>query len=499
MKRKIFITILLSALASLRPYAVLAQTPPIPDIIITELQTSNKTANQEFIELYNTTDYDIDFADIAHQGKNVWKLQFFSSTKVIVNNFAWDPKTSGLTTVSLTRIDGTPVVIAAHSYFLISSAGYSPGDVEPDFTYSSGHMSDIGGGLQLVSASGTSTSQIITPKDHLGWFKPTTTQMLPSGFYITPAAQGSLQRTAVEDTYVTDSNQLTAFVNEEVISPKEAWVFPVEEPELQVVNEPDVGIAELVVVSAEEPAETTQMLPIYITELLPNPSSPQSDDKDEYIELFNPNDEIINLSGYSLQAGLKFSYNYTFQEATINPLSYLYLTSGNTSLSLANSAGQARLLDASGQVLSQTDAYDSAPEGQAWALKGESWQWTTVPTAGTENVISAPSIRTIAQPKLALPKKAVPKATSSKKVIPPKSKATSVKAAKTAKAAPAPKPSATLGKVPPAALHKSILVGVGTLAVVYGLYEYRTDMANKLYQFRRNRTARRENRQAPQG
>ncbi len=499
MKRIILATSVLTVSILLWSHPVMVLGEPIPGVLITELQTSNKTAGEEFIELYNNTDYDIDFADTIHQGKNIWKLQFFSSTKVTANGFAWEPKTSGLTTVSLTRTDNTPVTIAAHSYFLISTAGYSPGDIEPDFTYSSGHMSDTGGGIQLVSVSGTSTAQVITAQDHLGWFNPTISQALPTDFYLTPSALGSLQRLTVNDSYI-DSDQLISFVASSEISPKEAWVLPVEQDSepLAVDTSDNTDTSELMVESVEQASEISNLLPIQITELLPNPASPQTDDKNEYIELFNPNDQVVSLNGYSLQAGLKFSYSYTLQDTVINPQSYLVLTSENTNLSLANSAGQARLLDTSGQVVSQTEAYELAPDGQAWAVAGGIWQWTATPTIAAENVMSSPAVKSIAQPK-AIAKNTAVKAVAAKKVVASKPKTTASKAKKTPKVSVASKASGALGKVPPAALHKSILVGVGTLAVVYGLYEYRTDMANKLYQFRRNRATRRENRQAAQG
>ena len=101
--RRIFITIniiiLLSCIANASHASALSSTP---DVIITELQTSSSvSAGEEFIELYNNTDHDIDFADTAHQGKDIWKIQFFSSTKVVIPAFNWDPKSAGLITVAL--------------------------------------------------------------------------------------------------------------------------------------------------------------------------------------------------------------------------------------------------------------------------------------------------------------------------------------------------------------------------------------------------------------
>jgi uncharacterized membrane protein len=477
-----------------------ATTLPLPDVFITELQTKNDTASQEFVELYNNTDTDIDFGDTANQGQRIWKLQFFSSTKVITAGFNWDPKTSGLTTISLARADGLPNIIAAHSYFLVASApggvAYAPGGVDPDTTYASGHMSDTGGGVQLVDVTGTSSKPVFTVHDNLGWYKPTPAIPLPVGFQLTPLAAGSLQRKVdVNESYLDDTSQLQDYVGSPSISPKESWSapvqpepvpdpLPVEPPETpatepdNTVNTPETPPSNLV----QTPAQ-----PIQISELLPNPAAPDTDSNHEFIELFNPNDEDIDLTGYSLQTGTTFSHSFTIENQTVPAHGYLVFTSGLSSLTLANTGGQARLLNAAGQVVASTDAYSDAAAGEAWAFSGKAWLWTTTLTPNLANVFTLPQAEATKPTPVA--KTAAKKSATKPAAKTPKT--AKVAGAKVVKPNTAPVSGASSVTPPEVAqLHPTALASVAMLAIGYGAYEYKQDIANRIRKFRSNRAAR---------
>jgi len=227
--------------------------------------------------------------------------------------------------------------------------------------------------------------------------------------------------------------------------------------------------------------------PLSITELLPNPDAPQTDENDEFIELYNPNTEPVVLDGYKVQTGSNYTYSFTIDSQTIPAGGYLVLTSGGTGLTLANTAGRARLLDPSGAVISETDPYEDAGEGDAWALIDGKWQWTSSPTEGSANVLTA----VLSGSSSTAAKKTTAKTTASK---PKATKASAVKSTKTTK------PTSTGSsqennstKIP--ALHPAVLVGAAVLAVVYAVYEYRQDAANWIYKLKRNRATRRAGRQ----
>lgn len=220
----------------------------------------------------------------------------------------------------------------------------------------------------------------------------------------------------------------------------------------------------------------TNYLQIFINELFPNPEAPQSDSNDEFAELFNPNKVTVSLKGYQLQTGSTYAYKFTFTTQIIEPSGYLFITSGKTNLSLANSSGQARLLDPTKAVISETTIYEKAPAGQAWAFINDIWQWTDSPTPGALNRFTPPPVKS---------KKTSTKKTSSKS----SKKSTTKKAAATRASYVEPD---ELDEIPP--LHPVILVGVTAIAVIYAGYEYRQDAANKIHQFKEYRIARSKNR-----
>ena len=219
-----------------------------------------------------------------------------------------------------------------------------------------------------------------------------------------------------------------------------------------------------------------------INELFPNPAEPQTDSEDEFIELYNSNDVAFDLTGFKLQTGTTTLHNYTFTAGTsLAPKSFTAFYSIDTNLSLGNSGGQARLLDPAGNVISQSDVYAKAPDGQSWALANGNWYFTTTPTVSGANVINQPlSVKTLSVGSAtAATKKAA--TTASKTIATPKVKAASTSSSNS------PGSSAIKNASP---LHPLVLAGVGLGAVAYAAYEYRNDLQNRLYQFRRYRAAR---------
>jgi len=211
-----------------------------------------------------------------------------------------------------------------------------------------------------------------------------------------------------------------------------------------------------------------------ITELLPNPTGTGNDATDEFIELYNANTSVFDLSGFTLQTGTTTKHSYAFPSGTTLPAkSFTAFNSADTGLSLSNSGGAADLLDPFAKVLSQTTAYSVAKDGQAWALADGSWQWTTQPTPGAANVIMQSAPTNIAGKTTSSSTKGAVKGSATK------SSSTVGSAAAAPGASTAP-------------IHPLLLAAIATLAVGYGIYEYRQDIGNKIHQFRTNRTARRK-------
>jgi hypothetical protein len=151
-------------------------------------------------------------------------------------------------------------------------------------------------------------------------------------------------------------------------------------------------------------------------------------------------------------------------------------------LSLSNGGGLVQLLDPSGNVLDQSDNYSTAKDGYAWVNAGGAWQWTIKPTPGAVNIlVSPPALKTSVK---------AAKTTAASSKAGSKSKTTTKKIKTTAAKSTQPANNFTTASSNATQVHPAVLAGIGAAALLYAIYEYRHDLANTIYKFRRNRKAR---------
>lgn len=213
-----------------------------------------------------------------------------------------------------------------------------------------------------------------------------------------------------------------------------------------------------------------------LSELLPNPRGAGNDTTDEFIELYNPNAQPFDLTGFTLLTGLTTTHSYVFPAGTVLPATgFQAFYSEETKLSLSNTASQVTLLDPFGNVLSTAEPYNKAKDGLSWSSAKGKWYWTTQATPGASNVIEQPAAKQAAQAK-------------KKK---PTFKAAGVVGAKTTKLAAGPESSGFEEGRQGTTIHFGTLALVAAGALLYGAYEYRRDIANRLSQFRSKLGARR--------
>lgn len=228
-----------------------------------------------------------------------------------------------------------------------------------------------------------------------------------------------------------------------------------------------------------------------ITELLPNPAGTGTDATDEYIELYNPNSVTFDLGGYLLETGLTTTHTYTFPAGTLlQPQSFATFFASETGLAMSNTSGQAVLKDEDGVVIAATDPYGTAADGKAWALADGVWYWTIMPTPEAANIIAEAAAKVLTASTI---KTTTTKTAAAKKTTTATKKATAPKA-KTTTAKTATKKVASEATTPPRGIHPLVLALVAIVAVGYGVYEYRTDLANAFHKFRTDRAARRSHR-----
>jgi hypothetical protein len=223
---------------------------------------------------------------------------------------------------------------------------------------------------------------------------------------------------------------------------------------------------------ASIPASDIGLSPPQITELLPNPVGTGTDASDEFIEFYNPNPKPFDLSGFVLQTGSTTKHSYTFPAGTaLPPSAFVAFYSADTGLSLSNTSGASDLLDPLGALLSQTDQYGTAKDGQSWALAKGTWYWTLQPSPGKSNTI-AQATTSSSSSKSSTAKKSTAQVKGASTSAPKTSSASTASATDTAQVTP---------------VHPWTLAVVAGLALAYGIYEYRLDLANFVHRLKRHR------------
>lgn len=424
-----------------------------PQIVIAQIKITS--GNGQFMTLYNNTNSVLDLSTI--------QLQYFNSFDLL-------KATSG----KLISLTGK---VPAHGYAVVDD-GPIQACYQMTVNSVSLGLSSTAGFIQVSHFFGTTSPQVVSIlDDYVGWSKTAATgaQTLPSSTsaflqrqvpgggqdYSKVGIPGAGTWTAVnqpDGSTPCDSSSSTGIASggnklTNSSTPVPFSTAVVEAASTFAIPDSDTGLA------APQ-----------ISEVLPNPAPPVTDADGEFIELYNSNNITFDLSGFSLQAGTTTLHKYTFPDGTkLDAHQFKAFYSGDTGLNLSNSDGQVKLLEPGGNVLGQTDEYSTAKDGYAWVTADGLWQWTTTPTPNAKNIITTPPLT-----------KKLSKASAGSKKKP----ASALAAGSAVSNLPPGGPAAS-------SLHPAILAGIGGLAVVYALYEYRHDLANQLYRFRRYREARR--------
>lgn len=511
MKRILLISITMVLLCTpVQAWAVEATELASP-ILITEVQAgSAASASQEFIELYNRSPQAINL------GADQWQLEIATST-------ATDWSKAKKVALSGTFYPGTYLLIAS-SYVAAGEtqpylAQYASASFTSGLTYQAGHVrlaTPQASGVRetrdkiewtTVTSSGNYAAQPIesgTPLalqdelapgssmkrriDEAGLFMATGDTK--HDFLLSACPSPSATNQASEAWQPTTSTDNPLFIatsldtTDPTCTAQEAEQGSSTELESPTADPPSILVpSEATDASGSNQKSTSArnrgLKRPQLSEILPNPAKPQTDALDEFIELYNSNTVPFDLSGFQLVVGLSKTKLYTFPEGTLVPASsFKAYFSGDTNISLSNSAGQVQLLDPTGASISRSEPYESAKEGQAWVLAQGKWQWSITATPGAANVIKAPTSKAS--------KRQATKTVNSTKTT-ARSTATDQTLSNTA-------PVAELQSK--TSLHTGVLAAMGGFAILYGLYEYRRDVANKIHQLRLYRAARREARRA---
>lgn len=455
MKRSYYIVII-ALIVLLVPHIVRADAAT--HVVISEVQTgSAASASQEFIELYNPTGQ-----PIALDG---WQLQYRPAGA-----------TSSWTNRSGSGLHGN---IPAHGFYLVAPTTYL---ANADATFSTG-MAVGGGSARLMDAS----SNVI---DLVGWG---TAVEFEAAAAQAPAAGGSIERlpgdaNPTAGNGIDTDNNASDFALRATAEPQSSTSVP--ELPGDVVAAPGSTPAPPTPDPSTPGPQATAYAQINLNELFIDPVAPQTDAKDEFIELYNPNTVAEPIAGYIVKTGSNFHDSYTLPDTLLAPGGYLVLYSSQTKLSLTNTGGAAELLDPSGVVIDQTADYDGSLPGMSFSRFGEDWQWTTALTPNASNVFVAPPAGSTASATSATTKASAKKSTAKAAAA----KTSKVKAAKTVKAT---KSSALAAVAQQAGFAgKWLIIALAALTLGYAIYEFRYDLQNYYIRGRRKYGAWREARAA---
>lgn len=380
-------------------------------ILISEVQTgTEESASQEFIEIYNNGPSEIDISG--------WSLYYKSATGT-----SWVKKAT-INTKAL-----------ASGEFYVFSANM-PGDI----SYSS-TLSQTGGNIQIRDKSGA-------VKDTLGWGNANSALVQPAS----ESAPGQSMYRIFDFENATMQNTDNNFDDFELAQS----ATPSKLPE-QILPEQEQG-----------PVIYPK---IELSELFPNPQSPQSDAIDEFIELFNPTGQDVDISGWKLRDDS--GAEYIIKNKIIQSGYRLAIKATESKITLNNTGDTIQLINPNGEVVDESANYGDAQEGLGWIKSSGLWQWAISATPDDSN--SEIYVEQQTSPSQAV--KNVKKAAknSTKKPSSSKSKTSKVASSSNSKNN-LTSPKEESSKSSNSNLWSWLLVAAGVGTIGYGIYEYRTEI-----------------------
>ena len=356
-----------------------------PTILITALSTGDSlSAADEFVVITNISDTD---ADVSN-----WCLDYASANNSSTGN--------RLVCLTVDADDQIILPAGASASFASTLAVTNHLGLLADATFNGG-LSGTGGHVILLDSS----NEIV---DKIGWGTAGYPLIRPAP---APSTSQILARSTDEtgQTLNTGDNSLdfSLITGDFTLPVGNLLEQPFPQPEApdnddEAIPAKDTENAPNEPTEAPETVtdEVTPLPSLEITELLPNPAG--IDSSNEFIELYNPSEQSIDLSTLKLVYGLAQTSSLALT-GVIEPLSYLVIYNSDYHFSLTNTSGQVSLQTSDNQIISITDPYGNAKDGMAWSYIDSTWQWTNLPTPGTDNrpttvVIPAQIITSVLKP-----------------------------------------------------------------------------------------------------
>ncbi len=127
---------------------------------------------------------------------------------------------------------------------------------------------------------------------------------------------------------------------------------------------------------------------VIFNEILPSPEG--ADETEEWIEIFNQNSFEVLLSDWKITDTVGKITTYSFPKGTkIPPQGFLVLSRPTTKITLNNDGDGLKLIQLDGKIVDEA-TYEKAPRGQSYNLVNSNWSWSTNLTPGAVNFIPFP-------------------------------------------------------------------------------------------------------------
>ncbi len=305
----------------------------VSHLIISEIQTGGGTgkSTEEFIELYNPTDLEINLSG--------YKLTKKTSTGTESN------------LISSSKFSG---ILSSRKYFLIAHSDYRD-TVSADLPYS--------GSSYSISSNNTillyDASAVLVDKVGFG-----TAKDYENNPAINPAEGESIERKNFQDT----GDNIKDFSSQNNPSPT------------NLVGK-NSGKSDGPKDDTTKEKKDTYTGKLKINEIFPAPKTKNAEK--EFVEIVNISDETISLSGMWIED--EKNHKVTFPEKLIAPKELVYLegtfefnnTSPDTAFLVPKDGTKENSIDSVSYVKPKYD--------YAYAWNGSAWQWTSKDTKGVEN------------------------------------------------------------------------------------------------------------------
>ncbi len=328
-------------------------------VVINEIQVGGaEKATDEFIELYNADDQDLDLTG--------WRLSKKTASGSLSNLLTEFPS----------------VAIPAHGFLLIAHQDYT-GTAPKDLAYSTQSSITADNTIIVYSDNGKTIVDLVG-MGNAGEGEGSNAATPEPGQSVERNPSGS-------DT----NNNASDFTVRTMPTPKQGSDDQDSTGREQgaVTNEPGSTSG-----TPTNNPSTQQSTTIVISELLPNPAG--SDEAGEWIELMNLGNTEVDLSDWSLEdaSGKHFTIRQggSIASTTIAPGGYFILPRAVTGISLNNTGVETiKILNPHESTINAVTYMETAKDNYAWARNRDgNYIWTTTPTMGASNVITMPEQNT---------------------------------------------------------------------------------------------------------